>query len=703
MPPLTFLGKLHNTRKTFVVQLVCVALLFVACHSPALADVKIGDEVRFERAGQTFSGKVVGIRPGGTFLEVETTVDGTTRKLIIKATSVTPLTKPDGKAMRTWSDSSGQFQIEATLDSQTAFDVVLRKKDGTTIKVPLDKLSVADQEYVAGLDSGGDNPFGGGGMRSSDSTGGSGGPGAGDDASALPKPVEFRKSGQLNIQKLAPPKSIVADPSPLDFSQINSAIMKLPEAERGESAGRPVVVGPTGTQLCYSSRTTRGAQEHYTKIFLINGENRTTRQVAKLEGDNVWLCSADPTSGDVLGVVMKRGDDKSNSLCVISGIREGTLRVVAHWSMFPKDKQKADYVRFRKILGNQVVVTVYDGQVHAFDYGSGQAVWTLPAKMFNEPGISPGGRFAAVMSDNQCAILETKTGKQIGSIPVDARGPVSLGFSPDGLQLALAHGNQVSVFDVASGEEQLLHEANVALASSGKPLMWLDDAFLLMPTGVLLNLERNLIVWKYQIDQDAMEYTDLDNDALLTFTDRNSTGIVRLPHPTAREAAKRDTSNITAVKSGDPLSIVANASGPGISPTDLGTWLTNAAAVAQYRVAPSSPTQLVASITRGETTTESYRIIGRGFSSEDVSFTPYISKVEIRQNGNTLWQQSRRSSLPFMISGDKSLQEAARENERPDATFFQSIKLPRQILKPEFQNGFGTSRVSATGIVDLNR
>ena len=83
-----------------------------------------------------------------------------------------------------------------------------------------------------------------------------------------------------------------------------------------------------------------------------------------------------------------------------------------------------------------------------------------------------------------------------------------------------------------------------------------------------------------------------------------------------------------------------------------------------------------------------------------MTYTPYISKVEIRQGGKTLWQQSTQSGLPFMIPENKSLQEVARENERPSAQFFQNVKLPRQVLKPEFQSGFGSSRVSVTGIAD---
>lgn len=50
--------------------------------------------------------------------------------------------------LRTWSDSSGKFKIEARLDSLQDGNVFLLRSDGTQIKIPLDKLSAADQEYA---------------------------------------------------------------------------------------------------------------------------------------------------------------------------------------------------------------------------------------------------------------------------------------------------------------------------------------------------------------------------------------------------------------------------------------------------------------------------------------------------------------------------------------------------------------------------
>jgi hypothetical protein len=714
------------SQRKSILPIICT-LAMLSCAPFAAEAVEVGDAVEFQRAGQTFTGKVTALRPGGIFVEVETLVDGTPRRIIVKSESVKPLAVPGGMAFRTWSDPSGRFRIEARLESQTAFEVVLRKKDGAQIKVPLEKLSTADQEYVATLDTGGgsENPFEAGIMKSPASnvpasnvpasnvpasnvpasnvpasnlpasSGASGG------TLVLPPAVSLPKGSELQIRKMESAEGFSPDPSPLDFSKIGNASMNIPEIEQGEDApSRPLIISSSGTSLCYNVLSGRGSTGLFTKIFLIDALKRTTKQMAKIDGHRIWLCAADPTSGNVLGAVLKQGEDRARSLCVISGIADGNPRIVAHWQMFPGDERASDYVRFRKLLPNQIAITFYSNRVQAVDYGSGKEVWSISAKAFNEPAISPGGKYAAVMADDQCAIVETKTGKQVGSIPVSGNVSTSAGFSSDASRLALVQYNQARVFDVASGEEQMVHEASVQLGGSGKRILWLEDKFLLLPTGNLLNVDRNLILWKYSIAQDALEYTDMEHHGLLMFTGRNVLSVVRLPHDAARDEADRDTTGITAVKPGDPISIAANASGPGVSANDLRQWLTDAATKAGYVVANNAPTQLAATITRGETRTETYRIIGMGFRQEQVTFTPYISKVEFKQNGKSLWQQSTRSGLPFMIPSGKTLQEVAKQNERPSAGFFQNVKLPRQVIKPEYQNGFGNSRVDERGITD---
>lgn len=52
------------------------------------------------------------------------------------------------KAMRTWSDSSGKFTIEAALVEVRDGQASLRRADGQTIRIPLARLSAADQELL---------------------------------------------------------------------------------------------------------------------------------------------------------------------------------------------------------------------------------------------------------------------------------------------------------------------------------------------------------------------------------------------------------------------------------------------------------------------------------------------------------------------------------------------------------------------------
>ena len=64
------------------------------------------------------------------------------------------LTQPAGdtpeESIRTWSDESGQFTIEATYVQQKQGYVQLRKQDGELLAVPISKLSQRDREYLKG-------------------------------------------------------------------------------------------------------------------------------------------------------------------------------------------------------------------------------------------------------------------------------------------------------------------------------------------------------------------------------------------------------------------------------------------------------------------------------------------------------------------------------------------------------------------------
>jgi hypothetical protein len=63
------------------------------------------------------------------------------------ATARTPPTAAN-TALRTWTDTSGKFRMEATFVSVTDGQVLLERPDGARIRLPLDKLSPADQQFI---------------------------------------------------------------------------------------------------------------------------------------------------------------------------------------------------------------------------------------------------------------------------------------------------------------------------------------------------------------------------------------------------------------------------------------------------------------------------------------------------------------------------------------------------------------------------
>jgi hypothetical protein len=59
---------------------------------------------------------------------------------------------------RIWQDSSGQFQVEAEFKGKENGEILLLKRNGVTISVPLERLSKEDRAYVAKMTAADDQP-----------------------------------------------------------------------------------------------------------------------------------------------------------------------------------------------------------------------------------------------------------------------------------------------------------------------------------------------------------------------------------------------------------------------------------------------------------------------------------------------------------------------------------------------------------------
>ncbi len=71
-----------------------------------------------------------------------------------------PAIDPNHKpVMRTWTDNTGKYKIEAAFSKMTSSHVSLVRADGKTVEIAIDKLSPADQAFARQLHEDAENPF----------------------------------------------------------------------------------------------------------------------------------------------------------------------------------------------------------------------------------------------------------------------------------------------------------------------------------------------------------------------------------------------------------------------------------------------------------------------------------------------------------------------------------------------------------------
>jgi hypothetical protein len=124
----------------------------------------VGQIVQVQENGSFwFPGRIKSLLPSGK-VEVEFLSWGkpsrsavlARRNLQLAPAEVDQPAKPSGPvvagdAMHTWSDSTGRFQVTAEFVTLENDKVRLRRHDGRTIDVPVEKLSPADQTRVRQL------------------------------------------------------------------------------------------------------------------------------------------------------------------------------------------------------------------------------------------------------------------------------------------------------------------------------------------------------------------------------------------------------------------------------------------------------------------------------------------------------------------------------------------------------------------------
>ncbi len=747
--------RFHRRRISSLSRRIALLLLVLSFSSPTLVaqeSLRSGQKVEVNVNDQWVQGRVLRVLAGGKSAQVRVNV-GTGTKV-----GVVPLDRLrwDGKAdantgARLWTDSTGGFRIKAELVAVEEGTVKLRKPDGKTISVPINRLSKGDQDFLAKMPAGAnanqpawkvdsvvDVLWGSSwypakvlkvdGQRyfiHYDSFG------SNWDEWVGPDRIRLRGAAALgsaptpggNTKPGSPPAAASAEVIRLDIPVVVCSLqnvapipidgqMAAPQGTIAAAAARPPF--PQGRVLLQKPQSYESwggmlaADEATVIVSVVRAapQDPTTRFL--------WC---DVQSGRVAKEVTVSGRHQLLAGSADTGwfltLDPKDTKVLTVWNWNGADEQPQP--AYALTLNNPTPSAFANqfrrawlpgGDIAIFENGGGRiAQWNLKTRRVQrvwdgwKSAVDASGRLAASGPDG-VGLFDLESGRQTGFLKTGNFSISGLAFSESGAFLACLGPSALKVLDLQSGQVVFDGSLPQGAGTSLDPPLWVGNQHLLLNRQYLLDLKSKLIVWQYT-DRSGFkgvpQLSSLGSTVGYIATDQAALCSVQLPHEVAKQAAARtNPQQLYALVPGGTVALQAG----GLAP-NYHAALEAGIKQAGWNIAANSPVAIVATMATGQPHSATFRegLAGTGAASK-VTFTPTISEVQVQVNGEVAWRYSSESGLPMMIMSKQgqSAQEAMKAYETPDSSFFAKVPYPKRIVFPKFAKGLGKSEINSTGV-----
>ena len=358
---------------------------------------------------------------------------------------------------------------------------------------------------------------------------------------------------------------------------------------------------------------------------------------------------------------------------------------------------------------NQLVTSNAGGSVVAWEVSSGKPLYQLSGQRDAAPTLSADGKFLAVATDQEVAILDVAAGKAVALLPVKSLGHAAVAFSPDGKRLA--HGNMgvMTIFDLTTGQQEKSFDAPFVNLNDAA-FCWADTDHVLAGDTVY-SVEYGVALWKYSGGErfrPAGEYIY----TMLNNRDRAPGALVPVLMPPARavkqlEAISR-TPDFVILKPGSEIKIDTSGVSDPLKQSQIRIALIKRAEAAGYQVADDAKVVLKATTGFGKeeevTYTTSRERMGLFRGSEkpkSYKVRPFYANVVIEYEGKTAWRQGS-GGTPFglLLRNGETVESRMAKLSEPNYALFDAVKLPKKLNKPLGDRtgaGLGSSTITAAG------
>ncbi len=599
---------------------------------------------------------------------------------------------------RTWRDRSGTYEVEAKLIMRGDEKVQLLKRDGRAVTVPVSALSDADQQYLKQSAAGTPNPFAGGTPLPPGTPSGKGLGLLTGEPSVRALPADGRLTA-IDFDEPLPPLEPDAPASAPKFQPFACLLEQL-DAYAGMSP--PILVDPAGPTFAVSVHRVGNAVDpaNFGRVYLVRAGEKRPETALDIE-PTFLLFDHHAPSGRSLGVLgVNSPAERGGDLVLLDNLAGGKPDALARWHLPGWDRPGfAPKVEFARLLGPHHALVQVNDSVYLWDLLSGEASWKIDRiRAGARLQTSAGGKYLAVPVSRGCRLVDVAKGELLGTVPFPSSLTPEAKFSPSGARLALVAGNQYVVWDLAAA--QVAHEGTID-SPCGNFAGWIGERYLLTQLGGLIDPAMGMPLWNYGLPTNNQALTLPGGVVVVDKTQAAALLGLPVPHGPVQQVAERlseGDERLMALRPGSEVALVIESI-PGVDEAAIRTGLQKAVEKAGWRVSPQAPTQVVATITRGDEQKLNFRKLGAPLSGpyETATIKPYQASLVVRQGNQVLWSRSSTNMVPsfLRLEQGESLQQAVTKYERADPAYFERLTIPPRILKPEIRAAVGRSRITS--------
>ncbi|QDV41368.1 hypothetical protein Enr13x_12060 [Stieleria neptunia] len=615
-----------------------------------------------------------------------------------------------GDEPRTWTDSTGKFRVTAIL-IQVQDDVVFLKTDaGKTLKIPVARLSQADQDF---LDAG-ENPF--------------------EMVDAEPSPRVSVPAAPANTD--SPSSSAWTNPPAVNWGSVptmdkgfgetqwnytppaNNALpfepkaASLPGKANFFEGMRRLKINPLAARCVAGYTWTFSTPKPLSRISLVDLPSGKA-----INSDPVECNMCPLTIFNDGKTVLMQGTGKERDgfetgdqlqLWTLTGTKVTRSGI---WVPFKDDKKafgkttNARPIKAVPIANDLLILLSDNGHLACFELATLNPIWHAKLSRNFEVTWTTDRKQMFVLDEQTLMLVDPQTGQSKGSLQLEGKprlGWTKMRLSESGDRMLISYVNNLRIMDLKTGEtiDEYSREGGAPLSPNG--LSYPAPDYALLNNHLLFHIPSRITVCDYK---DAAVITSVGGTEFVGLLSDKGGLIVptSIPHPRATEILKQAVDDPSVFLIHPGVSVALDVSGvPGNYRAEVEQNLKNAISKAGYKLGSSAAIKIKAAITGPKQEAVSY--IARGAYVANV----YNSTITIESGGTKAWSRSA-GNIPMMLQTKRgqSIQEKLDElGKRPNTSFFAAVALPKLLQAPtkssggNHQNALLVSKFTLRGLVD---